>query len=177
MRLRRALPLEALVAALAGSMIGVTFVGAHGDPSLNLHSCHVPNGVIHLVPSPGPDNPNPCKPGEVLDEWSVIGQATNDGPRGARGAIGPVGPQGPAGAAGRDGPAYAFHIVTRSGARSVTARCPAAQPAVGGGWTATGGAAVTASGRTSAGSWTVEAQGGRGARVTTYAVCARAVPR
>jgi hypothetical protein len=175
----RSLPFEALVAAFAGSLIGVTFVGAHGDPSLNLHSCHAPNGPIHLIASPSPDDPQPCGSGEVLDEWSVIGQAPNDGPRGAPGPAGAAGPQGPAGAPGHDGPRYTFRVAGASGARSVTVRCHAGELALSGGWASRAGAAVTGSGRSAPGAWTVQATGapGGGSRLTAYAVCAKGVPR
>jgi hypothetical protein len=178
-RLGRRQLAEAVAAALAGSLIGVTFVGAHGDPSLNLHSCHAPNGVVDLIPSPAPDDPQPCPAGQELDEWSVIGQATNDGARGARGAVGPAGPQGPPGPAGHDGPRYTFRIATSAGSGSATARCGAGEPAVAGGWSTRSGANVTGGGRSAPGAWTVEATGarGRGAKLTVYAICAKAVKR
>jgi hypothetical protein len=176
---------EAVAAALAGSLLGAALVAAHGDPSLNLHSCHAPNGVIHLVAPDG--NQNPCSANEVLDEWSVQGQGTNDGARGARGPVGPPGPAGPAGRDGRDGPVYGFSIASASGARSVTARCAAGQLAVAGGWSTRRGVDVTGSGRSAPGAWTVEATGpatrasrilrSHGSSLSTYVVCAKAVGR
>lgn len=185
MRQRHAWPWEAVVAALAGSLVGAALVGAHGDPGLTLHACHRPNDVIRLVTLDGGENP--CEPNEVLEEWSVQGQSDNDGARGARGPVGPEGAAGPAGADGRDGPQYAFGISSARGGHSVTARCAAGEIAVGGGWSARPGVTVTGSGRSAPGAWTIEGRGPAqrvrrllretASSVSAYAVCARAVAR
>jgi hypothetical protein len=170
---------EAVVAALAGSLVAATLVGAHGD-STYLHTCHAQNGVARLIPPP--DNATPCDPGEVLDEWVVQGQIT-DGPPGARGPAGAAGPRGPAGRDGRAGPAYTFRVAHQTAAvsasaRSVTARCGAGELALSGGWDADGGVTTTGGRRSGSDAWTLSASvppaTGNGT-VSVYVVCARAV--
>jgi hypothetical protein len=179
MRNRRHSVLEAVLAAVAGSLVGAALVGAHGDRSY-LHTCHQPNGPARLIAPP--DTATPCDPGEVLDEWVVQGPVT-DGRQGARGPAGAAGTRGPAGRDGRPGPAYDFRIARESaratpGAQTVTARCEAGELALSGGWATEGGVTAGGGGRSGADAWTLSASapaGAGAAAISVYVVCARAV--
>jgi hypothetical protein len=171
-------PVEAVVAALAGSLVGAALVSAHGDVN-NLHYCHKPNAAGHLIAT---DVGETCATGEVLDEWTTQGPA-NDGVTGPRGLVGPQGDAGPTGRDGRAVPASSFSVVRRAvtfhaGSQTLAVSCAAGELAVAGGWASAPGVTVLASAASDPGTWTVRAVGAAAARPvagSVSAVCAKPV--
>lgn len=95
----RSWPVEAVLAALLGSMAAAGLVGAHGGDRALLHGCVV-GGKLHLV---APDDETCVAPNGTPVDWRIAGPPGPTGPAGAAGETGPAGPAGPQGVAGPPG--------------------------------------------------------------------------
>lgn len=186
-RLRPRLPLEAVVAAFLGSLLGAALVGAHGGDETLLHGCHQgPGTPLRVIAAT-----ETCGPNDIAVDWRSRGPAGATGPTGPAGTTGAPGPRGPSGAPGAPGPGHRFRVVrvvfTRGGiGQTLSVPCAPGERAVAGGMANSGGATIrpywsrpSADGR----SWDVRAAGGDLARPESawalegHAVCAREVPR